>query len=110
MATAQPRVERLVDLVVKGLRHPLMGLPVKNHYKGRLYGCKEEFQCAAVANRTLRYHDLRKHDRMTVRGLRLQYPLVPQRALERRLHLHVPELRDGEVQVLHGLMPQFLGP
>jgi len=34
--------------------------------------------------------------------LRLQQPPTPQRPLQRRLHLHVLELGDGEVEVLDG--------
>ena len=34
--------------------------------------------------------------------LRLEQPSMPQRALERRLHLHLRTLDEGEVQVLDG--------
>ena len=34
--------------------------------------------------------------------LRLQQPAVPQRPLQRRLHLHVAQLGDSEVEVLDG--------
>jgi hypothetical protein len=34
--------------------------------------------------------------------LRLQQPPAPQRTLQRRLHLHVAELGDSEVEVLDG--------
>ena len=33
---------------------------------------------------------------------------MPQRLLQTRLHLHVPELTNGEVQVFHSLWP-FIG-
>ena len=35
-------------------------------------------------------------------NLSLEQPAVPQRPLQRRLHLHVAQLCDGEVEVLDG--------
>ena len=32
----------------------------------------------------------------------LQNVLVPQRSLQRRLHLHLPEFLDGEIKVFKG--------
>lgn len=36
--------------------------------------------------------------------LRLEYLLASQRPLQRRLHLHLAELSDGEVKVLQGVL------
>ena len=47
-------------------------------------------------------HSLDSHMLLRRTRLRLQQPTMPQRPLQRRLHLHVAQLGDGEVEVLDG--------